>query len=218
MCYCSPTIKAHRLFKEQCDERTDSGLYEEEMKRALGQVIIKCSNFFTADIQPIRTEQGLAYAISQLGRDDVIVIRDDDFPDMELPDWCSSELLPLGLRKAAALSEILHAENIKRFNINENEDEKKYIPQNPYYAYLKCTGQTMPLDELALKYIFKIANSKIFEILLEIGGYALFYAVGGALLALLQDGNIRGYMCAGTLLGVAYYLIDQFYNYMMNRR
>lgn len=124
MCYCSPTIRAHRLFKEQCDERTDHGLYEEEMKRALGRVVIECSNFFTADVQPICKEQGLAYAISRYGSDDVIVVHDDDYPDMELPEWCSSELLPLGFRKAAALSGIYHAENIKKFNISENEDEK----------------------------------------------------------------------------------------------
>ena len=217
MSYYSPTLSAHRLFREQCDERTERGLYDQEMKRALGSVVIKCSDFFTADVQPIYTNDGLAYAISQYGSDDVIVVHDEDYPDMELPEWCSSELLPLGFRKAAALSEILHAENVKRFDIGENEDEKKYFPMEPYYAYLKSTGQKIPLDDLALKCCSIIVNNKIFQIIIAALGYALLCAVGGALLAIFQDGNVRGYMYGGALFGIAYYLISLFYNQVANR-
>lgn len=217
MAYYSPTARAHRLFKEQCDEQTERGLYDQEMKRALGAVVIKCSNFFTADVQPIYTTDGLAYAISQYGSDDVIVVSDDDYPDMELPEWCSSELLPLGFRKAAALSEILHAENVKRFDIGENEDEKKYIPKDPYYAYLKITGQKIPLGELALKSYRTVVDNKIFQLIFAIFGYALLCAIGGALLAIFQDGNVRGYMCGGALFGIAYCLIGLFYNHVANR-
>lgn len=217
MAYYSPTPRAHRLFKEQCDEQTERGLYDQEMKRALGTVVIKCSNFFTADVQPIYTNDGLAYAISQYGSDEVTIVRDDDYPDMELPEWCSSELLPLGFRKAAALSEILHAENVRRFDIGENVDEKKYIPKEPYYAYLKSTGQKIPLDELALKCYRRIVDNKVFQLILAVLVYALLYAVGGALLAIFQDGNIRGYMYGGALLGIAYYLISLFYNHVVDR-
>ena len=62
MSYYSPTLRAHRLFREQCDERTERVLYDQEMKRALGAVVIKCSDFFTVDVQPIYTNDGLAYA------------------------------------------------------------------------------------------------------------------------------------------------------------
>lgn len=114
--------KSHELFKEQCYEPTNLGLYEKEMKEALGTVIIKCSTFFTADVQPIYTEQGLAYAISQYGSEEDILVRDDDYPDLELPEWCSSDLIPLRLRKAAVLSEILHTDNIRKYGIKEGEN------------------------------------------------------------------------------------------------
>lgn len=217
MTYYSPTLRAHRLFREQCDERTERGLYDQEMKRALGTVVIKCSDFFTADVQPIYTNNGLAYAISQYGSDEVIIVRDDDYHDVGLPEWCSSELLPLGFRKAAALSEILHAENVKRFEIGENEDEKNYIPKSPYYAYLKSTGQKIPLDELALKCCRIIVDNKIFQIIIAALGYALLCAVGGVFMAIFQDGDIHGYMCGGALFGIAYYLISLFYNQVANR-
>lgn len=218
MSYYSPTIRAHRLFREQCDQRTEQGLYDQEMKTALGSVVIKCSDFFTADVQPIYTNDGLAYAITQYGSDEVIVVRDDDYPDMELPEWCSSELLPLGFRKAAALSEILHAENINRFDIGEDVDEKKYRPKEPYYAYLKSTGQNIPLDELALKYFRLIVDNKIFQLILESFGYVLLCAIGGVFLAISHDGDVHGYMCGGALFGIAYFLINLFYNHAISKK
>lgn len=75
----------------------------------------------------------------------------------------------------------------------------------------------MPLDEWALKCLRKIANSKIFEILLGIIGYAIICAIGGALLAVFQDGDIRVYMCGGALFGVAYYFIGLLYNHLADR-
>ncbi len=218
MCILSPTLRARRLFKECCYELTERGFYEQEMKRALGTVVIECSNFFTADFRPICTEQGLVYVISQYGSVDVILIRDDDYSDLELPKWCSSDLLPLGFRKAAALTQILHADNIKRFGIDENDDKKAYIPNEPYHAYLKSTGQTMPLDEFALMCVSKITNNHIFEVVASILGYALLFTIAGVLMAIYIGGDLRGYMYGGALLGVAYSLIGLFYNRVVDKK
>lgn len=208
--------KTHELFKEQCYEPTNLGLYEEEMKEALGNVIIKCSIFFTADVQPIYTEQGLAYAISQYGSEEVILVRDDDYPDLELPEWCSSDLIPLGLRKAAALSGILHADNIRKFDIKEGENPNKYIPKEPYVAYLKSIGQRMTAGEFIIMYLRRIFSSNFFDGLLSFLGYILLFAIGGVIISYFSGIDPLGGLCGGTLLGVFYWLLELLNKYVLN--
>ena len=96
MCLCSSfNRKSLRLFKERHNKLSDPELYEDDRIRALGTVADKCSIFFTADFEAIYTDQGLAYAITQYDSEEVILVRDDDYTDLELPEWCSSDLLPL---------------------------------------------------------------------------------------------------------------------------
>ena len=217
MCYLLPfNIKTQRLFREKCYDLTNLGLYEEEMKEAFGNVIIKCSSFFTADVQPIYTEKVLANAIYQYGSEGVILVRDDDYPDLELPEWCSSNLLPSGFKKAAALSEILHADNIKNLGIKEGDEHNKYIPIQPYIAYLKSIGRRMTVGEFALMYVRKMLNSKFFDALLSFLGYIFLYAVGGAVLSGFFEVHPLAGVCGGTVLGVFYWLLELFDTYVLN--
>lgn len=210
MSYIAPPVNSRKLFRNQCYELTDNGLYEEEMNEALNTVVIKCFKFFTVDIQPFRIDDKLVYAITQYGSEDIILIHDEDFPDLELSDWCSSNLLPLGFRKAAAISETLHADNIKKFGITENEDTKKYSPKEPYQAYLKSIGQSKPFVETTMTYIEKIVNSKSFDVMISVLGYAIAFAIGGAVLAIFTGFELTIYMFLGAFLGVFYYLIFRY--------
>lgn len=209
MCFYSAAWRARRLFQEQCMANTADGVLKPNMIRALGTLVLECSNYFTADVQPVYTSEGLAYAVSQYGDDNVILVRDDDYPELELPEWCSSEYLPSGLQKAAALSGILHAKNVERLGIDQNADPKAYVPKNPYRAYLKATGQRMTFVEAVVTYTSDVVRSKVFATIALILVCAFFGAMGGALLAVLHENDARGYMYAGALFGAFCGLISQ---------
>lgn len=218
MCFCSAAWRARRLFQEQCMANTADGVLKPNMIRALGALILECSNYFTADVQPVYTSDGLAYAISQYGDDNVILVRDDDYPELELPEWCSSEYLPSGLKKAAVLSGILHAKNLERLGIGRNANPKAYVPKEPYSVYLKATGQSMTFVEAVVTYTCDVIRSKVFATIAMILVCAFLGAIGGALLAGLHEEDARGYMYAGALSGAFCGLISLIVNYIESRR
>lgn len=203
MTFYSATYRAHRPFQKSCLKQTNDGLYLDEMKSALGRVIIKCADFFTCDVQPILTPQGLAYSISQYASNDVIIVRDNDFPELQLPDWCNSELLPLGFRKAAALSEIIHNKIVQKYHITDTDNKDAYIPQQPYEAYLQANGLPMPLSERLAEIYINVADAMKLILI-----YAATCAIVGAAISIINNQSLIPYTCSGALLGAAYAIIQ----------
>lgn len=207
MSFISPMKRDISLYRELCLAKAENFRQEQEIKSAIGTIVIECSNFFTVDVQPIYIDEGFAFVITQYGSEEVIIVRDNDYPDLELPEWCSSELTPLGFRKAAALSGILHAENIKKYGISGNFDESYYYPQLPYIAYLKSIGKTVPFNDRVLIWYRKFTESKFYHIASGILVNSLIFAAVGAVLALINHADLRLYIWCGALIGTGIYVV-----------
>lgn len=92
MCFRNPTKETSNWFREKCYEHADNELLKREMLEALGTILFECSNFFSSEVEPIYADQGLIYAVTSYGSEDVILVTDDDYPNLVLPEWCSCDL------------------------------------------------------------------------------------------------------------------------------
>lgn len=137
MCFCSPSKSDMPAFK--------SVLYNCQQDKTvvhsvLGKMVIMNSDNFTTVAQPMIVDGRLGYGITRYGSDEIVFVHDED--DIALPgneiDTKDFEILPIGLRKAAALETSIHRENVRKYGLeNVDSSTTRYFPKNPSTVYCR---------------------------------------------------------------------------------
>lgn len=107
----------------------------QKVMEALGTLIIDATKNFSTVFQPLVIDGELVYGVTSYGSDELMLVHDDDY--YPLPDDTDkiTALLPVGLRKAAALESQLHSENVRDYHLeNVDTDTHKYFPKKPHKA------------------------------------------------------------------------------------
>lgn len=142
-CSCS-TIEDLSYFKEELFRDYPEGLMairedrspgDHPVMTALGDMVILAAENFTTCIQPVVMAGRVVYAVTRYGSHRIRIVRDCSdlpFPKDERENW---NVLPLGLRKAAALENSIHQEILEQIDgelLSHSEDY--FTPRRPYDA------------------------------------------------------------------------------------
>ncbi len=135
MCFCSPIKRDMPAFK--------SALYNCHQDKAvvhstLGKMVIRDADNFTTVTQPMIVDGRLVYGIKRYGSDEIVFVHDDDnitLPENEMGTK-DFEILPIGMRKAAALETSIHLENVRKYGLEDvDSSSTRYFPKNPRTIY-----------------------------------------------------------------------------------
>lgn len=133
MCFCSCSRKDMPAFKDAIYRgHPDKNV----IHRTLGTLIIRDADNFTTVTQPMIVDDRLVYGITQYANDEIVFVHDDDDLPLFEDEGMDMSVLPLGLRKAAALERAIHLENVQRYGLEDvASTTNRYFPKNPRTAY-----------------------------------------------------------------------------------